>query len=406
MKISYPLLDDFEQLLLIYDEKVMNSKILNNFPRLTKFFKNILQRINEEYIPEREINSFIYSLKFIDNLNLFIDDTKLKTFKNYMKEINSKLKKNKNINYESKDRIIERIKYTELTFIKTNKEYFKNLYFNNPNEIAKEIEYELEKVNKKGYFDANHFQQIQNIYWILKNRIQNVKEKESIENKIKNIKKTTYYEDNYDIYFNNNNYANSYYYNNTSYGYNKNKNYNDNKNYYRGYNNGNEYYKNQTHKKYNKYNNHYYYKNNKAVEVIDKENDNENIKDELTSNKNSNINNKILIEDENNCFSPKEDININKVNTKNRINQVNPLQNDPFPIQDFYDIENISKIKINILDNSKENKNNEELIDKNRRYFKNIIYKIMNNIYDYYSNYNKFEIFLNDIIKEDNGRNG
>ena len=415
MKISYPLLDDFEQLLLIYDEEEMNSKILNNFPRLTKFFKNILQRIKEEYIPEREINSFIYSLKFIDNLNLFIDDTKLKTFKNFMKDINSKLKKNKNIDYESKERIIERIKYTELTFIKNNKEYFRNLYFNNPNEIAKEIEYELEKVNKKGYFDAKQFQQIQNIYWILKNRIENVKDKEFIENKIKNIKKTTYYDNYYDIYYYdnsynnncyNNHYSNNYYYKNNSYGYNKNKNYYDNKNYYKGHNNGNEYYKSQNHKKYNNYNNNYYYKNNEAVEIIDKANDNENIKDELTSNKNNNINNKIIIENENNSFSLKEDININKANTKDIINQVNPLQNEPFPIKDFYEIENINKIKINInlLDNNKENKNKEEFIDKNKRYFKNIIYKIMNNIHDYYSNYNKFEAFLNDIIKEDNRR--
>ena len=360
MKISYPLLDDYEQLLLIYDEKEMNSKISNNFPGLKKFFKNILQRIIEENIPEREINSFIYSLKFIDNLNLFIDDTKLKTFKNFMNDIYSNLKKSRNINYESKERIIERIKYTELTFIKNKKEYFKNLYLNNPNEISKEIEYELEKVNKKGYFDANHFQQIQNIYWILKNRIKNVKDKEFIENKIKNIKKTTYYDNYYNNNRYNNHYNNKYYYNNNSYGYNKNKNYYDNKNYFKGYNYENEYYKSQNHKKYNNYNNNYYYnKNNEAVEIVDKTNDNENIKDELTSNKNNLINNKIIIENENNHFSQKEDININKVNEKDVINQVNPLKNEYFPIQDFCDIENIYKININLLDNNKENNNKE-----------------------------------------------
>lgn len=39
------------------------------------------------------------------------------------------------------------------------------------------------------------------------------------------------------------------------------------------------------------------------------------------------------------------------------------------------------------------------------QYFKNFIYIIINNIYEYYSTYNKFETFLNDIIKEDNRRN-
>ena len=119
MSNYYLIIDDFEQLLLIDDEQEMDTRLLNDYPKIIKYFNNILQRLKKKYIPKGEINSFIYALKFIDNLNLFIDDMKIKEFSNLMEEINSILTSNNNINIEhnSRNYAIERIEYTKNTFI-------------------------------------------------------------------------------------------------------------------------------------------------------------------------------------------------------------------------------------------------------------------------------------------------
>lgn len=366
MSIYYPLIDEFEELLLIDNEKEMDLRISNNYPKITIFFKNILKRLKKNYIPKEEIKCFVYALKFIDNLNLFIEDTKIKEFLNLMKEINTKLKFNKRIEYETKNYMIGKINYTESTFITYRKEYYKKLFFINPNEIMEEIESELEKVNKNGKFDHDLFQQIQNLFWILKKRIYNVEDKEYLENKMNQLKKTNY---NYDSYYN-------YFY---RHGKQKYKNRYDNNN-----SDGN--------KKVNIYNK----TNNNKNTFNQKEENNNNKKDNEKNKGYLKINDLLILKNINNNTKNNEIIINNKVNkekeSKITFNEINKNL--------FNDIKYIDKIKIN------ENEANEDIIEKNNIHSKKIVYNIMNNIHEFYSNYNKFNCILNNFanekIKEDN----
>ena len=418
MSISYPTLKDFEQLLLINDEEEMNIEISDNYPKITKFFNNILQRLKKGIIPEKEINSFIYALKFIDNLNLFIDDKTLDKFSNLMKEIYSKVKNNKKIDYESKDHIIQRIEYTELTFITHRKKFYKDIFFNNPNKITKEINEELKKVNKNGKFNNELFQQIQNLYWILKNRIEDVEDKKSLEKTIKDLKKINY--DNnyyYDNYYNNNFYDNDYYdnnyyyyknkyydnnynnnfYNKYSYGYKRNRNDYENINYYGGYSKGILFHKNKTYFNHN-YNTKNINKNNIAVEITSKINNNEEAKKEINEENNDN-NNKIIMQNENKTLNRKDD----DKNIKNVIiKQETQIDKDKYlEIQDFNEIKNINKININNLENHEGKNFEEDINEKNYIKLNKHYYNIMNNIHDFYSNYNIFNSYRNNIINKD-----
>ena len=189
----YPKIENYESILLIKEEKEMMSIISSAFDNIKTILKNILDRIKEQYIPVKEKNILLDTLKFIDNLNLFIDENTLKEFSKLMKKISSKLNnyKIKRIRKKTKNEIIAQIDFTELTFIKHRKSFYEKLFFkeNNQNDIIKEIENDLQNVIKNEKYDWKLLQQIQNIFWILKNKIENENEKKHLENKIKKIKK-------------------------------------------------------------------------------------------------------------------------------------------------------------------------------------------------------------------------
>ena len=123
------------------------------------------------------------ALKFVDNLNLFMDEIDVRKFKDKMSEIREILKRR---NYDFKETILKQINYTEMTIIYHKKLYFRNLYFNNHKGLSDEIENEIDQVYKNK-FDFRLFKQMQNIFWVVKNVLDENKKIE-LDLRLKNMK--------------------------------------------------------------------------------------------------------------------------------------------------------------------------------------------------------------------------
>ena len=348
----YPKIENYESILLIKEEKEMMSIISSSFDNIKTILKNILDRIKEQYIPVKEKNILLDTLKFIDNLNLFIDENTLKEFSKLMKKISSKLNnyKIKRIRKKTKNEIIAQIDFTELTFIKYRKSFYEKLFFkeNNQNDIIKEIENDLQNVIKNEKYNWELLQQIQNIFWILKNKIENENEKKHLENKIKKIKKK----------------INKYYYYNYY--------------YYRNFLNHNEKYNtNEKHKKYKG--------ENIAVEITTyfKSNNKQNIEEDKNEeiSKNEILEKEKIDNPENNYLNGEENI-INHRN--NIITKVNFNEN----INDKKININNNELIINeIIDKNKINGNDKkEIKDETILFEEKMDYNEKNNIYDIYLN--------------------
>ena len=377
MSLKYPRIDNYEKILRMNKENQMNSIISSNFNDIKAILNNILLRIKKKYLPDNEKYILIDTLRFIDNLNIFIDDSVLNEFSNLMTEIKSKLIKSqyKGINKETKNDIIYQIDYTKLTLITYKKEIYKKLFFNQNDNIIKEIENDLEEVIKDDYYDGELFQQIQNIFWILKNKIKDQKEIKRIENKLKKIKRNINY----------------YYYNYYKNQYSNNFN---GKIYF------NKYDKKERHKKYNG--------EQIAVEITTyfKSNKKSNIEEKI---KEDNKNNKILEKEQNIIFK-----NINLNNEENINNHENTIKKENINknininenTNDKRDVDNKETIKNDII---QKNKINEKIQNKDENFlsYEQNIYNIKNNIYDFYLIINqKFKPFSNNNINSDlNGKN-
>ena len=327
----YQSLDSVDSILSIKNEKEMENKIYSNVSKIIIFFDNFIEKLksnNSNTISDHENNFCIQSLLFVDNLNLFINDSKMKTIIYDMREIEELIKR-KNF-FMNKEEILGRIKYTEMTLIYHKKNYYRSLYFNNPKEIAIELDSELNQVNKTNKFDFRLFKQIQNIFWVVKN-VLDVQKRNELDEKLKNLKdiskeckkQKAYYNENHNKNFvNNENYNNFF----GDTGYNNLNNYDNKRNYY--HNNRGGYRRNNYNINSNLNRKHYYtstqegkeievpsepelyknYGNNKDNNIIQQENNNiENNNDENDQLNNNNINN---------------DLNKNDINNLNNNNDV------------------------------------------------------------------------------------
>ena len=333
----YPELDDYNELLNSeLEENKFIDKINYNILKLESILKHILIILeNEKKVSSKDIDEFTKAIKFIDNLNIFIRHSKIKIFLKIMKNIGDKLNNKKNF-----QNIIELIYTTEKNIVTYEIDFFEKLFFSNSNEIKNAINKELNKVNKDDYFDTKHFKQIQNIYWILKNKVSDG-DRKIIEDKIYNLKNQKHY------FYNNN----SYYYNN-------------------------KYYK----KNYNKYNSKQYIKYPKMIEVeINSDfnkNNIENKKEIDTNFKENKESDTKQIENLKNSNNIRDKI-IN-INSNNSIN-INISDKDEKPINTI----NIDNIKININNdnvikiNNKMNKSNRKnkCISKNYIFYSTDIFK-------------------------------
>lgn len=150
----------------------MSQKISANIPKIFQIFQSFKNKLYSNYITDNDIKQIIEALKFVDNLNLFMEESDVKKFKERMGEITSILQKR---NYDFKDTILHTIQYTEMTIINHRNNIYRKMYFNNHKGLSEEIENELDQVNKGNKFDFRLFKQMQNIYWVVKNVIDDKK---------------------------------------------------------------------------------------------------------------------------------------------------------------------------------------------------------------------------------------
>ena len=162
----------------------MSQKISANIPKIFQIFQSFKNKLYSNYITDNDIKQIIEALKFVDNLNLFMEESDVKKFKERMGEITSILQKR---NYDFKDEILHTIQYTEMTIINHRNNIYRKMYFNNHKGLSEEIENELDQVNKGNKFDFRLFKQMQNIYWVVKNVIDD-KKKAELDNRLENMK--------------------------------------------------------------------------------------------------------------------------------------------------------------------------------------------------------------------------
>ena len=226
----YPDFDDYNELLKSeLEEKKFIDKININIPKIESILKHLLFQLNKDKdLSFEDIDKFTKSIEFIDNLNIFINNSELKNLLNLIKDFRDKLNKGK-----VKEDLIQKINTTEKNVVTYKIKFYRDLYFTNSNEIKNSINQELNEVSKNDFFDAKLFKQIQNIFWILKNKMLE-KDRKYIENKILKLKKEK--QDYYNYKNSNNKYNKSCYYSNKHY-YKSNHYYNNNyKNSYKNFN--------------------------------------------------------------------------------------------------------------------------------------------------------------------------
>ena len=362
-------LDNINSILSIKNEQEMFQRISLNIPKIFHIFSSFKTKLYNSQINQNDINQISEALKFVDNLNLFMGEIDVKKFKEKMEDIDSLIRKR---NYNFKDTILRQIKYTAMTIIYHRKNEYQKMYFNNHEGLSKEIENELDQVYKGNKFDFRLFKQMQNIFWVVKNVINDDKKKNELENRFQsmkiicnNIKEKKHsshysnqsyrsyddYENDYSDYIN---YTGTYDYNDNfdSGYYNKKQlkydDYNMNNNYDMGRGNNNYYYQRGGYRK-NTFNNTFNNNNNstrkyynkkqeeKEIEIpsdpsyYNNRNKEEDLKEE--NNENINTNNNNNIPSENNNLNGGSNINIesNNINNLNENNINGAVREDTNP---------------------------------------------------------------------------
>ena len=184
-RINSYYLDKIEDILNIKNQDEMDLRINKNIGSLIKIFQLFKKKnLYENNYSKDEIDNFIYALKFVDTLNLFIQ---YQTLTYLLKEINEIYDKIKNLSgFEYRDLILKKIKYTEMTVINLKKKTFKNLYFGDGRILGEAIENNLQQVTKGGKFDQKIFKQMQNLFYVVQGRIDEPKRNE-LQNKFNEI---------------------------------------------------------------------------------------------------------------------------------------------------------------------------------------------------------------------------
>ena len=162
----------------------MSKKISENNPVIYQILISFKSKLNCTQINNDDYDQIMEALKFIDNLNLFMEDNDIRRFEDKMNEISNILKKR---NYSFRDAVLRQINYTEMTIINYRKLDFRNLFFNNHAKLTEEIEREIDQVYKGNKFDFKLFKQMQNIFWVVKNVLEENKKIE-LENRLKGMK--------------------------------------------------------------------------------------------------------------------------------------------------------------------------------------------------------------------------
>ena len=179
-------LDNIKSLLSITNEQEMFQKISINIPKIFEIFNSFKSKLYSNQVTQSDISQMTEALKFVDNLNLFMNEIDVRKFKGKMGEISTILqKKSYDIYYK---RLDDTIQYTEMTIINHRNHFYLDMYFNNRKALSEEIERELDQVTKGNKFDFKLFKQMQNIYWVVQNAITDEKKKKELDERFANMK--------------------------------------------------------------------------------------------------------------------------------------------------------------------------------------------------------------------------
>ena len=222
IKDKYNYIDKIEEFFVIIDQTEFQDKIYRNSINIQnnlEVFKKLLYDNFE--LSQKDTTILLHCLKFVDMLNLFMNKNILNKVFELIRDINDQIAIIPN--YESKDEILKKIKYTEKSVIYYKKKHFKLLFFKDDETIYKEFE-ELFSNSS----EARNFRQLQNCFYIFSQKI-NEEKRLLIQNKINLIKDKKVKNHNGNTYnnyqntqnFGYNNYYSSYYgYSYPNYNYN------------------------------------------------------------------------------------------------------------------------------------------------------------------------------------------
>ena len=175
--ISSLFVDKISDILSITDPNEMDNRINKNTVNIIKIFQFFQNNVYDGIsVSKDEIDKLIHSLKFVDTLNLFMTNQAISTLIRYMNQIYDLVAVVNGM--ESKELILKQIKYTEMTVIFFKKKYFKSLFFGDGKILGKEIEHNLELVNKNGKFDQKLFKQLQNLFYVVQGKLDENKKNE------------------------------------------------------------------------------------------------------------------------------------------------------------------------------------------------------------------------------------
>ena len=360
----YQSLDSIDSLLAITNEQEMSKKISQNLPKIFQIFSSFKNKLNFGQVTNNDINQIIGALKFVDTLNLFMEEIDVNKLKDKMKEIRDLL----NYFYDFKDIILKQINYTEMTIIYYNKLRFRNLYFHDHIGLCNEIENEINHVYDNNKFNFFLFKQMYNIFWVVQNVLDKNKKKE-LEYRLKNMKiesKNIKEKRNSYLgrgYIRNDNYIKDYK-NYSGYDYNDNFGWNDDNSYHQKkgyYHSGRGGYMNNSNRKY--YNKK---PEEKEIEIPsdpsyynNKSKENEIKTDEINIDDNNNNiqfhdnNNNIIINENNNNTN-----NINGGNDSNGNNNIDDTNSNGGIRNEINQVENNNNNNNNNLDSIQINENN------------------------------------------------
>ncbi len=176
-------IDSIQEILSLNNQSQIDNKIFENTINIINFFKEIDKKLYDEFnLDIREVKILIKCLKFVDTLNLFMNQASINNLIKLIYNINDSLILINSISF--KDDILYQIKYTEKSLIYYKKPYFKSLFFQSNESIYDEFDKILDENN---LYDVKTFKQIQNLFYIFSMKLDE-KYKEVLVKKINYLK--------------------------------------------------------------------------------------------------------------------------------------------------------------------------------------------------------------------------
>jgi hypothetical protein len=164
-------MDKIEDVLGINDSNEMDSRMFMNVLSITKILKVYNKKLSDNFtLNKEEIEILLYSLKFIDTLNLFINNQALQGILKSIDDIHELV--NMINNLPQQEDVLKQIKYTQKSIIYFKKKNFRNLFFGDGVILGEELEKCLSQVSQSGIFDYRTFKQLQNIFYVVQSKVE------------------------------------------------------------------------------------------------------------------------------------------------------------------------------------------------------------------------------------------